>query len=453
MTNEKLFYLMTVATMSLKKMNSAPGSMFQIFMRQIIGNIAILIHGISISCVLLCCVTPAQGQIPSALGPSFNCNEATAWVEQLICKTPALAEADQKLADAYKGAMERAAEYDKKVESTDNVSGDRQKSSSRMIDNVRTSEREWLSARSLVCKGAAPNTDEDERTCVAALKRAYDTRVQVFSSSPWGTEESERRIGAQMEALRFPENWWGWSTRTHGSDRGAIFNLLAGPEGSLYALEIWGKANKNFAIVNVVTGAEIASTLTDAKVLSNNGVRDATYARLGIKWIPYPFNGISGRNGSLKSVQNSPPHCGSPNALALSYELNGHLVSSFYFFKWLSRAVTYPEDALCEETWASDNKQDRTLNYETLWPTPLGELSDHSFLVLIGDVGVVRFKADLSSPFFSGKSDLIFAQGKDVEGIIGGHLSPAGKIRAVRDLLVNLSVDQKGATTPTNMGK
>ncbi len=243
----------------------------------------------------------------------------------------------------------------------------------------------------------------------------------------------------RTEVLAPPNNWWGWAARVHGAEQGRIAEILAGKDGHLYAFELWGKADTyGAAIVDTFTGREIASTV-DTPDLGRSSKDRAREAELGLERISSSLFRQSPIERTNERLQ-----CGRPNISKFTLRSSN---DGIYLYRFLPTPVTFEEDDFCDESWGTSDPAGRTLGYESTGGAIYQPLRDGTILVLASQYWIVRFKPDLTSPFFAGRRDLIRVESRPVDAIVKRYKpyrpgEAAEAIKAVSEYLILKAEEQ-----------
>lgn len=144
-----------------------------------------------------------------ATKPSFDCAKADSEIEELICKDEELAALDQKMAEVYKTALDKAPKEE--------------------LDNLKAFQRGWVKGRNDCWKA------EDESSCARANYETRITELQIAygdlvvpESIFFSCEESE-----DITAVFYQETQLPAAVLTHLSDQVIAFLTPTG-SGSKY---------------------------------------------------------------------------------------------------------------------------------------------------------------------------------------------------------------------------
>ena len=341
--------------------------------------------GLALGGVLLSACTSSS----RAATPSFDCARASDWVEVLICKSDLLAEADRQMSEAYK--LEIAEEKNPQYASTD-----------------REFQLDWIKNRGAACGGRAPGNADEERSCAASLRRAMNDRTFSLLRGTSRSKETYAHEEGISSKLKLPSNWWGWALPT-ADPLIKIERLYVGENGDIFVR--WRLFDPNskryeFAIVSATNGIEIASTQKNPEVSKNVSLEQFMIAQLGLQPVSMPFPGKEPISVEQKG------RCDRPNQFLIG--------DAFYLYEHFSFPKVFPEDDTDCENMDHDSKpvELRTYDFQSLYLSPNARLPDGTILATANERWVIRFKPDLSSPFFNGQSSLVRVEARKIDAIV-----------------------------------
>jgi uncharacterized protein len=338
-------------------------------------------------------------------GLAIDCVSQTRDIDHTICTDPELNVANERVAALSLAGITAA--------------------KGRLAAKFRQSQEAWIALLPRVC--TATTTGGPVGGCRAALGRAFTDRIAELS----GPAHRDERIG--ISGLKPPSDWWGWPAPDE-KPPSTIIHVFAGEDGHAYVFA--ADYHATAALVDAVDGRLVATDRTEPDIWTGKWPRSRfVYARLGLTELRQALF-----DGPLKFRQNGRDDCGRPNSYLLTTG-----TASIYLFRFLPQPVTKPVDAFCEETW-SLSRAARTIDYGSLYGVSYQPLTDGTFLAIVGQRSgqyLIRFRKDLSSPFFAGRGDVIRADAHEVDALVDAYVQPAKPayaeaIAAVRKKLLDL---------------
>ncbi|HUC67277.1 MAG TPA: hypothetical protein VMA53_17685 [Stellaceae bacterium] len=338
-------------------------------------------------------------------GLAIDCVSQTQDINRTICSDPELNSANERVA-----ALSRAGIVAAK---------------GGLAARLRQNQEAWIALLPRVC--AATTTGAPVGGCRAALGRAFSDRIAELS----GPAHRDERIG--ISGLTPPSDWWGWPAPGE-KPPSTIIGVFAGEDGHAYVLA--ADYHAAAALVDAVDGRLVATDRTEPDMWTGKWPRSRfVLARLGLTELHRALF-----DGPLKIRQNGRGDCGRPNSYLLTTG-----AASIYLFRFLPQPVTEPVDGFCEETW-SLSPSARTIDYGSLYGVSYQPLTDGTFLAIVGQRSgeyLIRFRKDLSSPFFARRGDVIRADAHEVDALVDAYVQPAKPgyaeaIAAVRKELLEL---------------
>lgn len=254
------------------------------------------------------------------------------------------------------------------------------------------------------------------RTIAAAVVALFATQAGAAEPGP----QVNASQGDLIRSVVFPENWWGWSGKK-GEAVDDNIGFLAGGDGALYVWTTDGSpgvigmgrgpdhAPTRFSILNVFTGAEVASSRTDPDALNDFYARGRLEERLGLRRLEKPTPQV------ISTYQFAPLACVVPKKILIGQK--------FYLYEWLSKPFTQALDVLAGsyDQCTGVGAATRTADYESLIVSGYGPFKDGSIVGVVNEAQaieykswVIRFKPDLTSPFFAGRTDIVPVDQKTV---------------------------------------
>jgi uncharacterized protein len=338
-------------------------------------------------------------------GLAIDCVSQSQGIDHTICSDPELNGANERVAAlSLAGIMAAKAS---------------------LAARLRQNQEAWIALLPRVC--ATTTTGPPIGGCRAALGRAFSDRIAELS----GPAHRDERIG--ISGLKPPSDWWGWPAPGE-KPPSRIIHVFAGEDGHVYVFAAGYHAAA--ALVDAVDGRLVATDRTEPDIWTGKWPRSRfVYARLGLTELHQALF-----DGPLKLRQNGRGDCGRPNSYLLTTG-----AGSIYLFRFLPQPVTLPVDAFCEETW-NLSPTARTTDYGSLYAVSYQPLTDGTFLAIVGERSgqyLIRFREDLSSPFFAGRGDVIRADAHEVDALVDSYAQPpkvayAEAIAAVRKKLLDL---------------
>ena len=258
---------------------------------------------------------------------------------------------------------------------------------------------------------------------MSSMRTIAAVAVALFAVQAGAAEPRPQASASQSDLIRsvaFPESWWGWSGKK-GETVDDNIGFLAGEDGAIYVWTTDGSPGvigrgrgpdrepTRFSILNLFTGAEVASSRMDPDAVKDYGARGRLEGRLGLRRLDKPTPQV------ISTYQFAPLACVVPKKILIGQR--------FYLYEWLSKPFTQAPDVLAGsyEQCTGVGAATRTSDYESLTVTGYGPFKDGTVVGVVNEAQaieyqswVIRFKPDLTSPFFAGRTDIVPVDQKTV---------------------------------------
>jgi uncharacterized protein len=383
------------------------------------------------------CMIGGLGAASMALaGPSFDCRKATTKFEKTICGDAGLSDLDGRLGEAYRKAL--AGEPDRVA-----LIGDQQV---------------WLRARVESCVGPTAVPDQ-AKSCIA---KAYDQRIEVLSdiagigpvsctppmsviaqsvcADPELLQQDralEDHFQSVLHASKSAFRHWELERDQREWRKYLIEGVGPTPLWEPVRDELPGWLASQYALRNTALSlGEISAPFgppMPVKFAPDWWGVDLLHANAadvpewtGVKQFP-----IKLPDGDLIVMGDT--NCPGPLQHSVAFTTPPPLYTTLigrYFIQRLSRPKSFEYNhPRCAngygDTWTAD--------FEPLSTEFRGQLSDGTFLALIGDRYLVRFRGDMTSPFFEGRTDLVSVPETELDRLSSDDGPSLRAVKAVID--------------------
>lgn len=349
---------------------------------------------------------------------AIDCQHQDSAIDQLVCADPQLLASDRKVEEAWSNALQDG--YHRT-----------------QVQQDQSEWRVWLAGRF----ASAWLTDKNRDPLRKHLGAAYEVRLAQL-------EASGSRTLAPVETINLPSDWWGIDIvrqlsrddlsidRAFLRDTGTLV-VETGPktDGTIPMGEI-GKGER-YILADVISGQVIANGRDRPDLIHTGGAAlKLIYDGFGLSEINYIGRLYEFPITSSIYLTVGSSNCPAPVRHAIEY---GKYGESYRFpGRYIVARLPHPKSFPYNRPRCANGEGDKwSADFEPLFTQFVSEVSDGTFLAIVGGRYVVRFRPDLTSPFFVGRSDVVVVPQDAVDRLSDEDGGPSGPLalRAVKAIV------------------
>jgi uncharacterized protein len=294
-------------------------------------------------------------------------------------------------------------------------------------EQIGRDQREW---RSLLFRKfeSLQITSRNQDAVRDQIHKAY-----AFRSAQLALLENHEPVITPLP-IALPSNWWGTDLLTAlGRDDLEVSQAFATSSKSL-VLELWPRTEivkesrtapgqAKFILVEMVSGRILADDKNRPDLFGTRAA--AERARLGLTSLGFSIGGQA--LSTQLSVTTVSSNCPGPLREAIQYDVVGQYDSlpGRYVVARLAHPTSFDYN---RPRCANGEGDSWTADFMPLYTQFLGRLADDTILTVIGGRYVVRFRPDLTSPFFDGRSELVLVDQDALDRLSDADGGPSGPV-------------------------